>query len=178
MRASSIAQNLGLGLAGGVAGVLAMNLLMKATKRLVREPDPLTPRDKRSMSLVGINHEPDESATQAVARITYRKLTGRRPSQRQKQALGTVIHWGYGLAMAGLYGALRARRLRRPDPLGGALFGAALWVIGDELLVPLLGLSDKPTQFPVSVHAHALAGHLAYGAATGAVTGALHARTI
>lgn len=176
MRARILVQHLGLGLAGGIAGLFAMNTLMRATKRLVSEPDPLTPRDKRSMSLVGINHEDDEPATEALARITYQKITGRRPDQRQKARLGMALHWGYGLLMASAYGAFRARKLRRPDPLGGVLFGAALWLVGDGVIIPLLGLSDKPTQFPVSMHAQQLAGHLAYGAATGAVTGALHAK--
>ena len=58
-----------------------------------------------------------------------------------------------------------------PRPLrDGALYGAALWLFGDELAVPLLGLSDKPTAYHPARHAHSLAQHLGYGFALAAAT--------
>ncbi len=57
--------------------------------------------------------------------------------------------------------------------LGGALFGAGLWLLGDELAVPLLGLSDRPTSYPVTSHLQSLAQHLGFGVATAATTGVL-----
>ena len=45
----------------------------------------------------------------------------------------------------------------------GIPFGAAFWLLADEISVPLLGLSKGPTEYPVSTHAYALASHLVYG---------------
>jgi uncharacterized membrane protein YagU involved in acid resistance len=45
----------------------------------------------------------------------------------------------------------------------GSAYGAAVWLVGDEAVVPLLGLSKPPSQYPASTHAYALASHLVYG---------------
>lgn len=45
----------------------------------------------------------------------------------------------------------------------GLPFGAAFWLVADEAAVPLLGLSKGPTEYPLSVHAYALASHFVYG---------------
>jgi putative membrane protein len=46
---------------------------------------------------------------------------------------------------------------------GGMMFGAAVWVVADESVVPALGLSKPPTEYPLSVHVYSLASHLVYG---------------
>ena len=52
-----------------------------------------------------------------------------------------------------------------PDVTVGAgmPFGTAVWLLADEVTVPLLGLSKSPTQYPLSKHAYALASHCVYG---------------
>jgi uncharacterized membrane protein YagU involved in acid resistance len=45
----------------------------------------------------------------------------------------------------------------------GTAFGSALFAFADELAVPLLGLAKRPTEYPLSSHASALAAHLVYG---------------
>ena len=51
----------------------------------------------------------------------------------------------------------------------GLPFGALIWLGADEGVVPLLGLSKSPTEYPLSIHAYALASHLVYGLTTEAV---------
>lgn len=158
------------GTLGGIAGLAAMKWAMDRTARFVRQRAPRASdvfASERSMSLVGVQHEEGESATQALARLAHQRVTGRPPSPERKQALGQAVHTGYGLAMAALYGFARARR-GGLDLRAGALYGAALWALGDELAVPLLGLADKPTRYHPTYHLQALAGHLAYGLATAA----------
>ena len=82
-----------------------------------------------------------------------------------------AVHIGYGLACAGAFAALVQRP--RHAVRTGALFGAALWLFGDEIMAPLLGLSDKPTEYHPTAHAQALLQHLGYGVATVATTNAL-----
>lgn len=48
----------------------------------------------------------------------------------------------------------------------GLPFGAAVWFVADEIALPALGLSKKPTDYPAGVHTKALASHLVYGLST------------
>jgi len=69
------------------------------------------------------------------------------------------------VASGGIYGAV-AERLPGASMGAGLPFGAAVWLVADEVVVPALGLSKKPTEYPFSSHAYALASHLVYGLAT------------
>lgn len=170
-------KRLAMGLAGGAAGLVAMQLVQRVTRPLVK-PRPHKPTDvfetERSMSPLGTHHHPDESATDAIARLGYTKIAGQEPSPKLKKALSWGVHIGYGLAVASLWGLARGTRSRRTRVRhivrDGLVFGAALWLAGDELAVPLLGLADKPTAYSPSSHVQALAAHLGYGVATTAAT--------
>lgn len=161
------------GLLGGALGLLAMGAVMSQTRKLVPD-DPhreLPPGESPSWSLIGEHHEPDESATAAIGRLAYGRLTGQRPSPKRKQQLSNAVHWGYGLGVGLIYGLIRGRNRRASvDVLSGPAYGLGLWLFGDMLAVPLLGLADKPARFVPGMHLHALAGHLAYGLATAAGT--------
>ncbi|MFO7565661.1 MAG: hypothetical protein R6X02_23665 [Enhygromyxa sp.] len=164
------------GLIGGAVGVSAMNASMKLSGKLLRiEAKPprrkLRKGESPSWSQIGEHHEGDEPATAALGRVVYEGLTGQRPSEETKQRLSTALHWGYGLTVGALYGLIRGRkRWLITDAVGGLSYGVGLWVFGDMLAVPLLGLADKPTRYRLRVHAHALSGHLVYGLATAAAT--------
>jgi hypothetical protein len=170
---------LGYGVLGGAVGLLAMELVKRVTAPLVRRRGP-RPIDedliaRSSMSVIGRHHGPEESATDALGRILYENLAGRAPSAATQRKLSWAVHIGYGLVVASLYGAVRGGRDRgvAGAVTSGALFGAGLWLLGDELAAPLLGLSDKPTAYPVNSHLQSLAQHLGFGVATAAATGAL-----
>ncbi|HEX8113993.1 MAG TPA: hypothetical protein VF516_39950, partial [Kofleriaceae bacterium] len=175
----TLRRKLGYGLLGGAAGLLAMELVKRATAPLVRRRAPrptgeeLTART--SMSVLGRHHGPEESATDAFGRILYENVYGRSPSPETRRKLSWAVHIGYGLVVASLYGAVRGGRDHgvARSVISGALFGAGLWLLGDELVLPLLGLSDKPTTYPVTSHLQSLAQHLGFGVATAAATGAL-----
>ena len=44
----------------------------------------------------------------------------------------------------------------------GLPYGFALWVLGDEIAVPAMGLSKGPQEYPVDIHADALASQWKY----------------
>ena len=48
----------------------------------------------------------------------------------------------------------------------GLPFGAAVWIVADEIGVPLAGLSKPPTEYPLRDHASAFAAHLVFGVTT------------
>jgi hypothetical protein len=167
-----IGHRLALGLIGGAIGLGTMEILRRISAPLVKKRAK-QPTDvfltERTMSPLGPKHEPGEGETEALGRILYERVTGRAPSPRAKTALSWAVHLAYGLGVAAVYGIVRGGGTRHALR-DGALFGAGLWLFGDELAVPLLGLSDKPTTYPVSRHAQALAQHLGFGIATVATT--------
>lgn len=168
-----------LGGLGGIAGTLAMGLYWKAATALEGDDPRMLTRDDEAdhpldeMSVVGQQHQEDESSTEAVGRIAYEAVTGDEPeSDEFKTTLSNTVHWSYGTLLGGLYGALRGRA-DAVDAPGGLAFGTAAWLLGDEVMVPLLGLSKGPTEYPAKQHAHRLGAHLVYGLAASVVTQAL-----
>jgi hypothetical protein len=156
-----------LGVIGGLAGLAAMEVAQWLTRPFVKKPKPRGTNvfaSERTISPLGTHHEPDEDATNALARIGYEKIAGQPPSPAVKRALALAIHIGYGLAWAGVVGLALVRP--RHTVGAGALFGATLWLGGDEIAAPLLGLSDKPTAYHPTQHLQSLIAHLGYGIAT------------
>jgi len=86
-------------------------------------------------------------------------------TRSEKEATGTVIHYAFGVMTGGLYGAA-AELLPGITAGAGVPFGAFVWLSADEGVVPGLGLSKSPTEYPLSIHAYALASHLVYGLTT------------
>lgn len=172
------------GALGSVAGLAAMGLFFKATQAFSNgsggssdtgeeKEDILERQDALDdISVVGEQSREDEPATASVGRIGYSKVAGHEPDEETRHKLGQAVHWGYGVLVGGVYGALRSEA-HTPDLAAGLGYGTALWVIGDEIMVPLLGLSEGPTAHSVPDHAKALGAHLAYGAATATATQAL-----
>jgi uncharacterized membrane protein YagU involved in acid resistance len=109
-----------------------------------------------------------------MGRIAYRVITGKEPeSEETRTMLSYLVHWLISLGVSGLYGALRGRT-PGPDAEGGAAMGTSLWLLGDELAMPLLGLTDGPTAYTPLLHLHAFGAHIAYGVASSLATQALH----
>jgi hypothetical protein len=104
-------------------------------------------------------------AAQVAAETVGRPL----PEDRSAQALGgKIIHYAYGTAWGAAF-AVAARALAPRAPLAaGIAFGVVLWVLSDEMLVPLFKLSHPPARYPATSHAKGLASHLVYGLATDA----------
>ncbi len=171
---SSLLKNAALGAVGGLAGTYAMQMYWQGASAVAGE-DPRQwtnegpPHTLDEMDVAGQHHKEDESSTAAAGREAYEAATGEEPSDDTKSELSYAVHWGYGTAMGALYGVLSGGR----DGAGvanGLVFGTALWLLGDELAVPLLGLSQGATAYPPAQHANRLGAHLAYGLALAAVT--------
>lgn len=163
-----------IGQCGGLAGVCAMNTFMRATADYFQKNGgEATGQPEKSMSLVGRQHREDEGATQAVGRILYTKVAGREPqSPELKSTLSQLVHWGYGMEMGGCYGFFRTNS-GFLDLNGGLKYGTGLWLAGDELALPMLGLAGAPQSKPAATHVQALIAHLVYGAATAATISVL-----
>jgi hypothetical protein len=114
----------------------------------------------------------EESATVKTAVAISENIFHQELPAEKKETAGQLVHYGYGGAIGALYGWV-AEGSGLALTGAGTLFGAALWLAGDEIGVPMLGLSKPPQEYPLSTHATALGAHLVYGATTELVRRAL-----
>ena len=80
---------------------------------------------------------------------------------RQKQA-GSAIHWALGIIAGAAYGVMR-HRWPTSARLKGLPFGTGFFLVMDEIMNPVLGLTPGPAAFPWQTHARGLGGHLTFG---------------
>ena len=102
------------------------------------------------------------SATVKTAEAVSEGIFGHKLKENEKKPAGALVHYAFGTVTGGLYGAV-AEIAPEITTTGGLPFGAAFWLVADEIAVPLLGLSKGPAEYPPSTHAYALASHLVYG---------------
>jgi putative membrane protein len=155
------------GAAAGLAGTVAMTqfqtLWSKSSEKLSRNGGT-------NASSAQSAPETEDATMKAAGKLA--ELARHRLSRDEKKKLGPIVHYAFGTGMGALYGALveiGPRDLRRHDLLSGLGFGSVLFAGADEVAVPALGLSGKPSESPASSHLYALASHIVYGVTAGAV---------
>ena len=149
---------------GGLAGTWAMNHAQRAWSRAVNDAPPESAagkHDARDWQERDDGENANELAAQAVARL----LLGHTLKGEELAVAASLVHFMFGAAVGGLYGALtkeaRAYRLK-----SGVALGLALWLIADELAMPLLGLSKSTTRRPAEMHVQSFTAHMVYGVVT------------
>jgi putative membrane protein len=106
-----------------------------------------------------------EDATVKAAEAISEGVFDHRLTKSEKKVAGPAVHYAMGATSGAVYGALA--ELTPLVTIGAGLpFGTAVWLIADETTVPALGLSESPTEVPLSKHAYALASHFVYGLTT------------
>ena len=150
----------GEGVLAGLAGTAAMTL--GQTRLLPRLPIPDGPKPRKQPNYPDEFVAKGEPATETAARRIAAGLAHRPLTDRQKKFAGNVLHFAFGAAWGGVLALLG----RRPTIARGLLFGAAVWMISDNGIVPLLRIASWPNRYPPGVHAKALLAHLIYGAGT------------
>lgn len=151
-RSGSLGWDVLSGALAGAAGSWLMSPVQKAITQ--RIPEQAKEREKAV--------SPEESAPMKVGRVALEQVGVEVPEEARPK-LGQVVHFAYGTLWGAAYGLLRHRFPRLPRA-SGLLFGAALWLLGDELMLPALDLAPPAPRFPKETHLRALAAHLAYGA--------------
>jgi putative membrane protein len=171
--------NLWKGLAAGVTGGLAASWVMNQFQALWSRKTHGIERSHGAQSLQrgsprygvarelqkrGEDRESDNAAVR-MARLVSKDVFGYRLAEREKEVAGAVAHYAMGVTSGAIYG-VAAEVLPAATAGVGLPFGAAVWLVADELVVPALGLSKPPTAYPPSTHAYAFASHLVYGLTT------------
>ncbi len=87
-------------------------------------------------------------------------LLGIELDREQVAAWGNRVHWLHGVQLGVPYALVQSR----PSIASGLGYGAALWLLSDELMLWALGVAKAPTSYPLKVHLDALAAHCVYGA--------------
>ena len=123
---------------------------------------------KKSARHRPFSFEKSESATSRMANAVSRLLLGRRIGGKKRRRAGTALHDALGAGVGASYGAA-AEAGPEASAGRGLPFGAVVWLVADELAMPLLGLAKPPNRYPVAAHAQSLGAHLVFGWATEAV---------
>jgi len=151
---------------GAIAGATATWLMGRITNYMYEREN----QDARKAEDTARNGK----TAYGVAAEKAARLAGRPLDDKQRERLGSAIHWALGIGTGAIYAVLR-RRFAGVGKLGGAAFGTAFWGLVDEGLVPGLGLTPGPAEFPWQTHARGLAGHLTFGTVTDATLRVLDA---
>ena len=144
------------GLAGGLVASWVMNRFQSAVpasafERLLGEP-------------AGSYESSGEPVTVKTAEAVAGGVFDHELSEDEKAWAGPAVHYTFGTAVGGLYGAV-AESAPAVTAGAGLPFGAAFWLVADEAAVPALGLSAPPSAVPPSTHLYAFASHLVFGLA-------------
>ena len=104
----------------------------------------------------------DQDPTVRTAEKVTKTFTGNRLDREQKEKAGPIVHYAFGTVVGALYGAA-AEYLPTVKSFAGLPYGAAVFVGADEIALPVLGLTKKPTEYPASQHLYGLSSHFVYG---------------
>ena len=167
-------KGLAAGLVGGLVASWTMNrfqdVWFKLTEEFGQAEEHSSARDGggESQQAQGGGVEQTDDATVKTASAVSEGIFDHKLTKSEKKIAGPAVHYAFGTAVGGLYGAVAEIA---PEVTSGAglPFGAAFWLVADETAVPLLGLSKGPTAYPIGTHAYALASHFVYGLTAEAV---------
>jgi hypothetical protein len=165
-----VIRGMAAGLLAGCAASWAMNQFQQLRPQTTPQPTGGGGNEAKSQSednQKGLHqsNDADENATVKTAQRLSRKLFEHDLSEPEKKLAGPAVHYAYGSVVGALYGGLSELLPITAAGLG-LPFGFALWLLGDEIAVPALGLGKHPKEYAPEVHADALAAHFMYGATT------------
>jgi uncharacterized membrane protein YagU involved in acid resistance len=152
---------LATGLASGAIGTAAMD----ASQTTVIPAVGAWVESLRSGNGEDDAHPPQASADETLSspeKVAKRgaALLGIELDREQVAAWGNRVHWWHGIQLGVPYQMLQPKS----SITSGLIYGAALWLLSDELMLWALGVANAPTTYPLKVHLDALAAHCVYGA--------------
>ena len=141
------------GLVGGLVASFVMSQFQVLLSALSEEEKK--PKKKKE----------DEPANVKTAEAISENVFEHKLKKSEKEPAGEAVHYAMGATSGLIYGI--ASEIAPMTTVGlGIPFGAAVWLVADDVVVPALGLSKSPTAYPFSTHAYALTSHWVYGLTT------------
>src|SRR5207302_2051955 len=155
VRTRELISGVAAGVVGGYVGTKVMNPVTTKLYELAPEADKAREKAVSPGS-------PYRIGAQKAADLIGVKLT-----EGQLNAAAAAAPYAVGITGGLLYVGLR--RLLHLNPVVAGLASAmVLFLVVDEGLTPVLGLSAPDRAYPLSTHLRGFLGHLAYGAAAAA----------
>ena len=158
------------GLAGGLAASWVMTQYQVGSQKLISRIESKLHRESAEQSQ---SQSTEDNATTKIANRLSRAVAGHDVPQDKKQLAGNLVHYGTGILFGGAYGVLR-HFWAGAGAARGVAYGAAIWATNDELAVPALGVGGWWPEYPLQVHAQALAAHVVYSSALDAAQRTIH----
>jgi len=144
------------GAVAGLIGGLVASFVMSEFQTLL---SALSEEEKKSKK------KKEEPANVKAAEEISKTVFNHRLKKSEKEPAGEAMHYAMGATSGLIYGA--AAEIAPVTTAGlGLPFGAAVWLVADDVVVPALGLAKPATEYPFSTHAYALSSHLVYGLTT------------
>ncbi|MFN2398118.1 MAG: hypothetical protein ABR543_05680 [Gemmatimonadaceae bacterium] len=112
---------------GAIAGAIATWAMGKVTTAIYQHEDKAARQRE--------DEARDGKTAYGVAAEKAAALYGRELSDDDRKQYGQAIHWALGAGAGALYGVLRPRS-EGASLAGGLLFGAAFWLVMDEVVTP------------------------------------------
>lgn len=167
MENSTVGENIWKGSIAGVIGVTAMDYLV--TWPMYKYEDRAAYTREKSLQPEG-----RWAAHALVSKVA--KGLNFTPSEKALFIIGKTQHYLIGMAPAVLYSMFYkdVPAIRKGK---GLLYGLSLFILMDEIVVPMLKLSGPTTKYPWQAHLRGLLGHLMMGWATHAAVVSLDKRT-
>jgi putative membrane protein len=153
--------------AGALGGLVASWVMNGFIAGITKAQEALKPPEQKAQeeSQQPKDEEQSEDSTIKVADAAAWLATGHHLSKQGKQRGGPIVHYVFGTLMGATYGTLA--ELSATARAGtGSVFGTALFIGADEVMVPALGLAKPPTQEPASSQLTHWAAHIVYGITT------------
>ena len=173
---ASIVKGLAAGVVGGLVASAVMNKFQAFLAKLMENGEEKShgaqseqagpPNRGLALELQkrGVD-DPDDNAAVRTGNAVSELVFDHRLTKEGKETAGEIAHYAMGAASGAIYGAV-AEVVPAATVGQGIPFGAAVWLLADEAIVPAAGLSKGPAEYPISIHAYALASHLVYGLTT------------
>jgi hypothetical protein len=140
------------GAAAGAIAAFAMQQFVSLWDRMKGE--------KTEDGAFGLDREADVNASRKL----WRSLFQQDLTEVEALKLARAMHYGYSIAASAGYAVLADRNPRVRAGFG-TVYGAVLWLVGDEAGITLMGLSD-PRSKTMASHLAALTAHLVFGSVT------------
>lgn len=149
-----VIKGLAAGLIGGLIGTIVMTQYQNVVTQIGKAAGSDNNKDEKK--------EEGDNATVKTAKAVSENVFDHKLKKSEKEPAGNAVHYVFGTTVGALYGAASEVM---PGAAGGygLPFGTALFIGADEIAVPALGLSEPPTEIPMSTHAYGLSSHLIYG---------------
>lgn len=149
------------GVAGGLVAAWTMNLWSEGPGSTLSDALE-TPEEKEQLSRMSDGEDATMKTADAIASVAH---GGQHLSHEERGTDGPIVHYAYAALVGGLYGGL-AEYLPIVRSGFGTTYATALFVGGDLIAVPALGLSKPLADYPASSYAGPFTAHLVYGATT------------